>query len=180
MSELSTLARPYAEAVFSLAREQGNLDAWAAAVDFLAGVGASAELQAIAGDPRVSHQQLAGLVRGALPVTPPAGFDALLEALIENRRLPVLHSLAQQFRTLKNRFQGTADALVESAFPLDDAALAALKASLERRFALRLNITVVVDPALIGGVRVTVGDKVLDTSVKARLQGMQSHLLANV
>ena len=88
------------------------------------------------------------------------------------------HLPAQQFHALINAQSGVSDAVVESAFPIDGAQLADVVATLERRFGRKLNATVEVKPELIGGIRVIVGDEVLDTSVQARLQQMKVALTA--
>ena len=98
--------------------------------------------------------------------------------MIENGRLSVLPEIAAQFRTLKNAQSGSSDATVYSAFALDGAALADLSSTLEKRFGKKLNLQVELEPALIGGVRVVVGDEVLDTSVKARLEQMKVALIS--
>ena len=86
--------------------------------------------------------------------------------------------IAAQFRSLKNAQSGSSDAVVYSAFPIDGAALAEVAATLEKRFGRKLNVTVELEPELIGGIRVVVGDEVLDTSVKARLEQMKVALTA--
>jgi F-type H+-transporting ATPase subunit delta len=96
--------------------------------------------------------------------------------VLENGRLSVLPEIAAQFSTLVNAQGGVSDALVESAFPIDAGQLPDVLATLEKRFGRRLNARVEVLPELIGGIRVTVGDEVLDTSVKARLEQMKLSL----
>jgi F-type H+-transporting ATPase subunit delta len=98
--------------------------------------------------------------------------------LIDNKRLPALPEIAAQFRSLKNAGAGVSDAQIFSAFALDGQALSDTVAVLEQRFARKLSAKVTVDPELIGGIRVVVGDEVLDTSVKARLEQMKTALLA--
>jgi len=98
--------------------------------------------------------------------------------VIDNGRLSVLPEIASQFRALKNAQSGLSDAIVYSAFALDAAALADLSATLEKRFGKNLNLKVELQPELIGGVRVVVGDEVLDTSVKARLEQMKVALIS--
>lgn len=98
--------------------------------------------------------------------------------VLENGRLDVLPEVAAQFRSLVNSKSGSSDAVVYSAFPIEDAALAELGATLQKRFGRKLNLTVKLDESLIGGVRVVVGDEVLDTSVKARLEQMKAALTA--
>jgi F-type H+-transporting ATPase subunit delta len=101
-----------------------------------------------------------------------------LRVVVENGRLSALSEIAQQFRALKNASSGSSDAVVYSAFPVDGAVLADLAKVLEKRFARSLNVSVALEPELIGGIRVVVGDEVLDTSVKARLQQMKVALTA--
>jgi F-type H+-transporting ATPase subunit delta len=98
--------------------------------------------------------------------------------LIDNHRLALLPEIAEQFGELKNAREGAANALIVSAFPLESAQLAELVAGLETKFKRKLKPTVDVDASLIGGVRVTVGDEVLDGSVRARLVSMQTALSA--
>ena len=98
--------------------------------------------------------------------------------MIENGRLAALPEIAAQFRALANAQSGSSDAMVYSAFPIDGAALADVSPALEKRFGRKLNVTVAAGPALIGGIRVVVGDEVLDTSVKARLEQMKVALTA--
>jgi F-type H+-transporting ATPase subunit delta len=86
--------------------------------------------------------------------------------------------VAEQFRALVNRRNGSSDAVVYSAFPMDGAALAEVGAALEKRFGRKLNLQVELQPELIGGIRVVVGDEVFDTSIKARLEQMKIALTA--
>jgi len=177
MSASSTLARPYAEALFQLARAGGSLEAWSTQLDTLALAASDAALRGVAGDPRLGTGQLVAFLGSLLPEPKVTGLDTFLTLVVENRRVAVLPEMAAQFRALRNAHEGAADARVESAFELDAAALVRLRDVLEKRLGLKLNLEVAVDPTLIGGVRVTVGDRVLDTSVRARLDGMQSALL---
>ena len=102
----------------------------------------------------------------------------LLRTMIENGRLAALPEVAAQFHALVNQRAGVSDAVIHSAFPIEAAQLGDVVAALEKRFARKLNPSVVVEPELIGGIRVVVGDEVLDTSVKARLQQMKVALTA--
>ena len=179
MAELATIARPYAEALFKACTAEGaDLGAATGWVDELAAIAAHPQLREVAESPKVTTEQVFSVItavaRGALP--PMAG--NFLRAVIENGRLRVLPEIAEQFRTLVNETKGSSEAVVVSAFPIDVAALADLGSVLEKRFGRKLNLSVQVDPSLIGGVRVVVGDEVLDTSVKARLEQMKVALTA--
>ena len=107
------------------------------------------------------------------------GIANFLRAVIENGRLAALPEVATQFHALVNGNSGVSDAVIHSAFPIEAPARSAeLVATLEKRFGRKLSAQVVVEPELIGGVRVVVGDEVLDTSVKARLEHMKVALTA--
>ena len=101
-----------------------------------------------------------------------------IELLVENDRLLLLPDIATQFVVLRNRHDGTAQAEITSAFELSDAQVKELVTALEHKFGLKLKPSVTVDPSLIGGVRVAVGDQVLDTSVQAQLARMRDTLAA--
>ncbi len=180
MAEIATIARPYAEALFKACADQGadgssQALAW---VDQLGVIAANPDLQSLSGNPKVTPNQvfdvIAGVAGGALPVMA----QNFLRTIIDNDRVDALPEIAAQFRALVNRQGGSSDAVVYSAFDMDAAALSELGVSLEKRFGRKLNLVVQRDEALIGGVRVVVGDEVLDTSVKARLEQMKAALTA--
>ena len=175
MAEEITLARPYAEAAFELARERDALGAWQEALGRLAAVADDPEVRRLIGNPRVSPVQLAQLfvdVGGELDQAQ----QNFVHTLVENERVELLPEIHALFVRLKNRHEGVRRAHVASAFPLDEAALKALMAQLEPRFQCRLEPSVSVDPELIGGVKVTVGDEVIDASVRGKLEAMATAL----
>lgn len=179
MAELSTIARPYADALFETARASGEgLERWLAVVEELAALMSHPQVAQLVADPKLADVQvvdlLAGLVKQPLPAT---GMN-FLKLLVANQRLVVLPEVAAQFRTLKNQAEGVAECLIETAFPLADGQVDELVAALSARFGTKLRPTVQVNPALIGGVRIAVGDQVLDSSVRARLNQMQTALTA--
>jgi F-type H+-transporting ATPase subunit delta len=179
MAELATIARPYAEALFSAAGP--GAAGMKPQIDALAQLAADAGLRQFADNPKVASTQVFELVAGIAQqkgVSLDPRMANLLRAVIDNGRLSALPEIAAQFGALVNRSGGTSDATIESAFPIDGAQLADVVATLEKRFARKLNATVTVVPELIGGIRVTVGDEVLDTSVKARLEQMKAALTA--
>jgi F-type H+-transporting ATPase subunit delta len=102
----------------------------------------------------------------------------LLRTVIDNGRIAALPEIAAQYRQLVSARSGVFDALIESAFPIDGAQLPGVVSKLEKRFGRKLNASVQLKPELIGGIRVVVGDEVLDTSVKARLEQMKAVLSA--
>jgi len=181
MAENATVARPYAEALFRVAqagKESFNLAAWAELVSELAQVGSHPEVQAFARNPKVSASDVSAAITAL--VKSPINTEAknFLAMLIENGRISLLPEIGAQFLALKNAQEGAADALITSAFDMSAAQVSELVATLEKKFSRKLNPVVSIDPALIGGVRVVVGDEVLDTSVRAKLQQMQAALIA--
>ncbi|MFO1280748.1 MAG: F0F1 ATP synthase subunit delta [Burkholderiaceae bacterium] len=176
MAELATIARPYAEALFKAS--SADLAGAAAWLDELAAIAGNPQLLQFADSPKTSVDQVVALITGVAKSALPDSARNFLRTVIENGRLAVLPEMAQQFRNLKNSLSGTSDAVVYSAFPIDAAALADVAATLESRFGRKLNVKVELEPDLIGGIRVVVGDEVLDTSVKARLEQMKVALTA--
>ncbi|MBA4214556.1 MAG: F0F1 ATP synthase subunit delta [Polaromonas sp.] len=176
MAEIATIARPYAEALFQASGAgAAGTAAW---LDELASVAADEQLRLYADNPRTTPEQVFSLVTGVVKTSLPAMAQNFLRTVIDNGRLAALPEIADQFRALKNAQQGAFDAVVYSAFAIDSAALADLSGVLEKRFARKLNLQVELQPELIGGIRVVVGDEVLDTSIKARLEHMKSALTA--
>ena len=176
MAELATLARPYAEALFQSSQAHGSdASPW---LDQFATIAANVQLLQFADNPKIVSNQvfdlICGLVKGALPDSA----NNFLRTVIDNGRLGVLPEIASQYRALRNAAGGSADAVVYSAFAVDGPDLAELGVTLERRFGRKLNLVVVLEPALIGGICVVVGDEVLDASVRAHLEQMRAALTA--
>jgi F-type H+-transporting ATPase subunit delta len=172
MAELATIARPYAEALF----KSGGDAAAAEQVQALGRIARDPRLRQWADNPKVKDGEVYDLVAGLVSLTP--AVQNFLRTVVANGRLAALPEIAQQFHALVNAKSGVSDALIQSAFPIADAQLPDVVKSLEQRFARKLNAKVEVAPELIGGIRVVVGDEVLDTSVKARLEQMKIALTA--
>jgi F-type H+-transporting ATPase subunit delta len=179
MAELATIARPYAEALFKAAGDAAA--SLVPQVSTLAMVTGHPDLRQLADNPKVTPMQVFDLIAG-VALQKGLSLDSmvgnLLRAVVDNGRLAAFPEIAQQFQALVNERSGVSDAMVYSAFPIDEAQLGDVMASLEKRFARRLKGQVQVDAGLIGGIRVVVGDEVLDTSVKARLEQMKAALTA--
>jgi F-type H+-transporting ATPase subunit delta len=173
MAEIATIARPYAEAAFRLALQRQALPVWSEALGRLAQVAEDPQASALIGNPNVASSQVEDLFRSV------GGKDAeigsFVRLLAENGRLTCLPEIAVQFHTMKQVEEGVREGVVHSAFPLDEKQLRDLKTQLEGRFG-RLQLSVQVDPTLIGGVKVIVGDQVLDTSVSGKLAAMRAAL----
>ena len=176
MAELATIARPYAEALFKAS--SSDLTGAALWVDALNEVAKNPQLLQFADNPNVTAAQVFDVIVGVAQAALPEQAKNFLRTVIENGRLAVLPEIAAQFRVMKNASGGSSDAMVYSAFAIDGAALSDLTLTLEKRFNRKLNVAVQLQPDLIGGIRVVVGDEVLDSSVKARLEQMKVALTA--
>lgn len=185
MAEIATIARPYAEALFRVAKSPHesanatiNLNAWAELLDEMSQVAQLADVKELVQNPKVPSAMVADTFLSVLksPVNQEA--KNFIHTLASYNRLLLLPEIAAQFHVLKNAQEGAADAVISSAFALTDAQVSNLCTLLEKKFGRKLNPGVTVDASLIGGVRVTVGDEVLDTSVRAKLQQMQIALTA--
>lgn len=176
MAEAVTIARPYAEAAFAFADAGGALAQWAQALDAMAQLVAHPEMHAVIGNPRLTDEQLYGLFASLCGDGLTAEMQNFVRVLIENGRLALAPEIRDLFLELKNEREGVVDAVVESALPLDAAQTAALTADLERRFKRKVKPQVTVVKELIGGVRVQVGDEVIDSSVRGQLATMAAAL----
>jgi len=177
MAELATIARPYAEALYEVAKTQ-DVKAWAQQLDALALVAGDAGLRQFADNPKVSAEQVFEVIAAAVKLPLATGLQNFVREVVANGKLAALPAMVGQFHALANAAAGVADAQIFSAFPIDDTQLADVLGSLEKRFGRKLEAHVSLEPSLIGGIRVVVGDEVLDTSVKARLERMKVALTA--
>lgn len=171
MAETTTIARPYADAVFKLADQAGSLAAWSGMLETLAQVADNPDMQACIANPKLTRGQLADLFLSAAKGLNQEGRN-LVQVLVENGRLALLPQIREQFEVLKHEREGVLEARIVSAFPIDETQKSALVADLARKFQRRIEASVAVDPDLIGGVQVVVGDQVIDGSVRARLAAM--------
>jgi F-type H+-transporting ATPase subunit delta len=178
MAEIATIARPYAEALFKSVASVDEAQAMAGPLQALAAVAAHPDTRRFAEDPKVDDAQVYDVIASVAGIALSDKLANLLRLLIANGRLAALPEIVEQFQALVKAQTGTSDALIQSAFPMENGQLEPVVATLEKRFGRRLSPTVEVDPSLIGGIRVVVGDEVLDTSVRARLEKMRAALTA--
>ena len=176
MAELSTIARPYAEAAFRLADESAALERWSASLGDLALVAEDPAVAALAGDPKVSRGRLAELVLGVLEGRLQPDAQNFLRLLVENGRLEALGEIRSQFEALKNAREGVQEVEIVSAFALEPAQQSDLAVHLAQHTGKKVNVHVTVDPELIGGVKIVMGDKVIDASARAQLAALQTAL----
>ena len=178
MAELATIARPYAEAAFAIARDANALPVWSQMLRFASTVVADPRVSAALDNPRLDAGAKESLLLSIAGDRINGDGRHFLRVLIESERIKLLPEIRTMFDALKDDAESVAKATIETAFPLSDAQLAELKAALEKRFRKKIEATVVENRALIGGARVSVGDEVIDGSVQARLAAMSTQLRA--
>jgi len=177
MAETVTIARPYAEAVFALAKQQKALPKWSDMLAYAAAVASTPEIGDLDGNPRITGRQLADLLIGVCGERLTGEARNLLQVLVQNRRISVLPEIRDLFERLKEEDEGQVEATVTSALPLSDGQVKQLCAKLEAKYRRKVLAKVVVDRSLIGGVKVQVGDEVIDGSIRGRLDAMAQTLV---
>ena len=173
MSQALTLARPYARAAFSLARDAGALPAWSDALAFAARVAADPQVAGLLGNPKLTQADTATLLapEGANEL-----FGNFLGLLFENRRLPLLPEIAGLYDELRFEAERVVKAKVTSAIALPAAELETIKAALKQRFGRDVEVETAVDDSLIGGAVIAAGDVVIDGSIRGKLHRLDAAL----
>jgi F-type H+-transporting ATPase subunit delta len=173
MSQAMTLARPYARAAFSVAREAGALSAWSSALAFAAHVAANSEVAALLGNPKLTHADVITLLA---PEGADEALTTMLGLLFENGRLSLLPEITGLFDELRRESERVIKATVTSAAVLVDTELDTIKTGLRRRFGCDVEVETAIDESLIGGAIIDVGDVVIDGSLKGKLSRLQAAL----
>lgn len=178
MSELSTIARPYAKAVFELASQDGSFDQWSDTLALLGSVTADPAVQGLVDDPIVSKEKLSELVRAVCGEHISEQGYNFVDTMIDNGRLNAVAEIGQRYEALRAEAESMVEADVESALPLDQAQLDKLTVSLERHFGKKVKLTPSVNKDLMGGVLIRAGDTVIDGSVRTKLEKLASAIRA--
>ncbi|MHB1620822.1 MAG: F0F1 ATP synthase subunit delta [Sulfuricella sp.] len=172
MAEVTTIARPYAEAVYRIAEQGGALDKWSQMLEFAATVVSDPQMQAVIGNPRLTAEQQRNTFLAVCEKNLDAQGVNLMQLLLENGRLTLLPVIREQFELLRALHGGVMDTEIFSAYPLSVAEKEDLVHRLESKYKRKIEATVTVDPELIGGIRIVAGDVVIDASVRGQLQHM--------
>lgn len=176
MAELVTIARPYAEAVFKLAREKSNLAGWSDMLALLAAMARDQQIQACIGNPNLSAQQIENLILGIAGDKLDNFGRNFVQVLEQNSRLELLPQIHVLYEALKHEHEGILEVRIISALPINDEQTKELIARLEAKYQRKVSAQVEVAPQLIGGVKIMVGDKVIDATVRGRLEAMAAAL----
>jgi F-type H+-transporting ATPase subunit delta len=170
MAEAVTIARPYAVAAFRLAKEKKVLAAWSDMLSFISAVVADDRLQAYIGDPKIKSSDLEQMMLSICENKLDASGENLVRLLVENGRLPIVPDIVAAFEELKAADDGVLEAEITAATALTDVETSVLVKKLEAKFGKKIEASVKVDPEIIGGIKILVGDTVIDASVKGQLQ----------
>ena len=176
MAELATIARPYAEAAFKIASEQNALPVWSEMLKFAAALMSDPAMQLAMDNPRLGGAERESLFLSVAGDKLTSLGRNFIKTLTEADRIALLPQSETMFTDLKNAAEGVAEAQIVSAIELTDAQVAELKVVLERRFGKKIEATVSIDPSLIGGARIVVGDQVVDGSIAGKLAAMAVQL----
>ena len=176
MAEVITLARPYAQALYSLAKETDTLDVWSEALGFLKSVTNDPTFQETVSAPDIQLTDVEELFLSICSDRVSKEVINFIQLLVKNGRLSVLDDVARQYESLKAEDEGVVSAVIQSAFDLDETQVKAIADILSKKLDKKISPSVTTDPDLIGGVKVYVGDKVWDASVRGRLQHMAATL----
>ncbi|MCK8515244.1 F0F1 ATP synthase subunit delta [Methylonatrum kenyense] len=176
MADFNTIARPYAQAAFKLAREKNALAAWSDQLGALAAVVRDVQMQAILASPRLSPNQQRDLMLDLCGEYLDEGGKNFVALLAENRRLIALPDVAAQYEALRAAEEGTLQARLISAKPVDDALRDAVAEALGKRLKRKVSLQPEVDEALLGGAVIRAGDLVIDGSVRGRLNRLTTNL----
>lgn len=175
MAELTTIARPYAQAAFATARDQNNLLGWSQALERVAQVICDPQLRSLISHPRIQAEQLSTLIL-EMGQSPDPMFSNFVRVLAESRRLNVFTQIAELFELYRAEAERTQKVEVRSAFALTSEQQARIAAAMKKRLGREVLLEVEVDPSLVGGVVIRAGDQVVDGTVGAQLQRLAQAL----
>lgn len=169
MAELATLARPYANAVFEVAKSGNELDIWSRMLGLLAAAVRNDAVQLLLADPEIEEVQKAYRLSAICGDELNDRGRRFVQVLAANKRLVLLPDISELFETLRAEEQSILDVTVTSAYALSDGEAEKLKSALARRFQREVNMTSDVDASLIGGAVIRAGDTIIDGSVRGKL-----------
>ena len=178
MAELSSIARPYAQAVFELAKDSGHYGPWSEALEFLAKVAADKDMAALFSNPRVSRQQAADIVIELFGEGVGDEPKNLVRLLAQNRRLLALSAISEQYELLRAEAEQTIRAELESALPISDGEQHRIAGALKTRLGRDVELVVTTNRELVGGAVIRAGDLVIDGSIRARLERLAAAVSA--
>ena len=176
MNSYSVIARPYAQAVFEMANDQGQLDEWSESLNTLSDIVKHPDLMKLINDPRIGRDQICNLVLELGGESFNKSIGNLIRILSHYRRLPAVPAIARQYETLRAQEEGIVEAELETAYELGEQQKSNIIATLEHKLNRRVRLTTEVNENLIGGAVIRTGDWVIDGSIRGRLDQLSSSL----
>ena len=174
--DITTIARPYAEAAFAAARESNQVDAWSEVLDLLGTIAENPELADQIDNPNVPRERVRDMMLEIAGDAVPVQAKNLVKLLAENNRLVVLPEIARLFEVARTAQRGIRQVHIRSAYDMDETEQRELVAALEKRLGADVELTVETDPSLIGGVEIRADDLVIDGSVRGSLMKLATEL----
>lgn len=176
MAEMSVIAHPYAQALFNLAKEQKTEEAWLENLSELKQISTNQDFVAILNNPKVDVDKIISIIKTLMKSNASVEVMNFVEVLVENNRILALDEIYHIFRELILEDQKRGDAIIESAYAMSQAEKQDFEQILSKKFGKKITAQVIVNPELIGGIKVTVNDKVIDGSVKGRINTLSTQL----
>lgn len=176
MSEANTIARPYAQAAFDQAHKLGDLKGWSAVLITLAELLGNPDVQAAVSNPRIAKNKIEALVLELCGTQLTVQQRNFIRVLAEGGRLNVSAEIAAMFEALRAEAEKFVDVTVASAFELSAAQQQKIAAALKARMQREIKLSCKIDKALLGGIVIRAGDKVIDGSAFTRLGEMANAL----
>jgi F-type H+-transporting ATPase subunit delta len=176
MADLSTLARPYAKAVFELARDAGTLKEWSAQLAAIAEAIANPQLSQLIGHPALTKADLTDILGKALARQLNGEAQSFLRLLVENGRLKSAGFIAEQYEALRAEAESRVEVEITSAAVIEKAQQEVLVASIKKRLSRDVAVQWKTDAELIAGAVIRAGDLVIDGSVRGELERLQTAL----
>lgn len=177
MADNSTLARPYAKAVFQIAFDEGALASWGDALAALADLVSRPEIAALIGHPSLTRADLTEALNQGLAGKLSKEAVSLVDLLVQNGRLAALPSLAEQFDQLRAEAESRVDVEITSAIEVPGAQQDQLAAAIRQRLQREVTIDWSTDPELIGGALIRAGDLIIDGSIRGELSRLKTAVL---
>jgi F-type H+-transporting ATPase subunit delta len=178
MAERTTTARPYAKAIFALARQHNTLANTAEGLALGARVVADPQVHGLLGSPHVTAAQLADLVNGIAGAKLDENGRNFVSLLAQNRRLGFLPEIAALFAQMKAEVENAVDVEVSSATALTPEQESRYAAALQKKLGRSVRLRTRIDQSLLGGAVLKAGDLVIDGSIKGRLERLATELTA--
>jgi F-type H+-transporting ATPase subunit delta len=174
----TSIARRYAEAAFEIAERDDTVDQWLAQLGAVAAAVTDSTIVHRLEDPQVALETRSAALHKVLGADMLPQLGNLIGLVLRRRRVDSLSSIEREFRRLYNRRSGIVEAVATSALALDAAELAALKSRIETMTGKTVELETAVDPTILGGIQVRIGDTLYDGSVRGRLERLRAKLAA--